>query len=294
MIYPTSLAAVIGDPIAHSLSPVMHSFWLQSSGIQGEYQACHVLPETLKSFMKEALSSSLTGFNVTLPHKTAIVPLLDRLAPSAERLGAVNTVARSSQGGFVGYNTDGIGFLNHLNQQAPSWRKESPALVMGAGGAARAIIHTLLSTPVPVIMVSNRSRSKAEKLAHDLGRDRVVVIDWQDRQEGVKASGIIINTTCLGMNHMPALDLDLSKAAVDTTIYDIVYTPLITPLLKQATRRGLKTVDGLGMLIHQGAAASKIWFKDRISPNTGVEVRKCLLSAMELGETGSTPSKIIT
>jgi len=253
-------AAVIGYPIAQSLSPMMHKHWMQQVGIEGEYEAIEVAPDDLIAFVDEARRIGLSGFNVTVPHKTAIVPYLDKIAPLAKQMGAVNTVKIAADGMLSGFNTDGIGLVKHLKSSVPGYPSDKPALILGAGGAARAAALGLLTENIPLVMITNRTREKAEAIARDIGRGRMAVVDWNARMDGVSAAGVIVNTTVLGMNGQPALDLDLSSAGKDTVVYDIVYKPLETKLLAAARARGLRTVDGLGMLVHQGAAAFKIWF----------------------------------
>ena len=253
-------AAVIGMPIKQSLSPVMHAHWFEKAGLNGDYCAVEVTPGGVAAQLKTFWKNELSGFNITVPHKTSIVPLMDKLAPSARQVGAVNTVKISDEGWFTGFNTDGIGFLKNLNERAAGWPSDKPVLVLGAGGAARAVATVLLQTSVPMIMLCNRTREKAQSLSDDIGRGRITVVDWDERNHAVTGAGLVVNTTVLGMVGQEKLSLDLSGAAADTVIYDIVYKPLNTDLLVAAKNRGLKTVDGLGMLVHQGAAAFKIWF----------------------------------
>jgi shikimate dehydrogenase len=257
-------AAVIGYPVAQSLSPMMHQYWMQQRGIAGEYEAIEVRPEDLGAFVKEAVKIGLSGFNVTVPHKIDILPFLDKIAPLARQMGAVNTVKINADGTLSGFNTDGIGLVKHLKASAPEFAFDRPALILGAGGAARAAALGLLGENMPLVMISNRTRAKAEAIASEIGRGRMAVVDWDARTDGVSAAGLIINTTLLGMAGQQPLLLDLSKAATDTIIYDIVYKPLETDLLKNARAHGLRTVDGLGMLAHQGAAAFKIWFGETV------------------------------
>lgn len=253
-------AAVIGLPISQSLSPMMHNYWFEAAGLGGSYSAVEVVPADLESQVHTFRQTGFTGFNITVPHKTAIIPFLDKLAPSARQIGAVNTVKISSEGKLTGFNTDGIGFIKNLKEQARGWPRDKPALLLGAGGAARAAATALLNDGVPMIMVCNRTREKAQVLADSLGRGRITVVDWTERNHAVTGAGLVVNTTVLGMVGQPQLSLDLSGAASDTVVYDIVYKPLNTDLLQAAKNRGLQTVDGLGMLVHQGAAAFKIWF----------------------------------
>lgn len=261
-------AAVIGHPISQSLSPLIHQYWFDAYHINGKYTAIDVDTPQLEKQVNTFKSNGFQGFNVTVPHKVAILPFLDKLAPLARQMGAVNTVKINPDGTTAGFNTDGIGFIKHLNYTAPDWAKHRPALVLGAGGAARAACLALLGADVPMIMLSNRTREKAEIIARDIGRGRMMVIDWSDRSDAVAGAGLVVNTTVLGMTGQLPLSLDLSCAMKDTTVYDIVFKPLETELLKSAHQHGLKTVDGLGMLVHQAAAAFKIWFGVDVSFDT--------------------------
>ena len=253
-------AAVIGNPVSQSLSPLMHGHWFESLSLEGRYQAVEVQPDDLRSVMERFQSEGYDGFNVTVPYKTAIVPLLDKLTPLAREMGAVNTVKFNPNGTATGINTDGIGFLKHLKDTAPQRPTDKPVVILGAGGAARAAALALLNDGASMIMISNRTRAKAEAVATEVGRGRIMVVDWEERSTAAGAAGLIVNTTALGMVGQPTLEIDLNGAASDTVVYDIVYKPLNTLLLKAANKRGLKTVDGLGMLVHQGAAAFKLWF----------------------------------
>lgn len=258
--------AVIGMPIGQSLSPMMHTHWFEAAGLEGFYRAIEVDQTDLEKQVAVFQNEGYTGFNVTVPHKTAIMSFLDKLAPSAQQIGAVNTVKISPSGELTGFNTDSIGFIKNLKDNAQKktkgWPRDKPAMLLGAGGAARAAATALLNDGAPMIMVCNRTREKAQTLADSLGRGRITVVDWDERHHAVVGAGLVVNTTVLGMVGQASLSLDLSGAAADTVVYDIVYKPLQTELLATAKGRGLQTVDGLGMLVHQGAAAFKIWFNE--------------------------------
>ncbi|WP_417456354.1 shikimate dehydrogenase [Kordiimonas sp.] len=253
-------AAVIGWPLTHTLSPVIHNHWMTNHGVEGVYEKIPVAPDALESTVHGLKAEGYVGFNVTVPHKEAIIPYLDKIAPLARLMGAVNTVKIDENGMTTGFNTDGIGLVANLQKSVASWPKDKPALVLGAGGAARAAALGLLNEDLPFVMISNRTRAKAEAVAAEVGRGRMVVSDWDNRHEAASSAGLIVNTTVLGMHGNPPLDVDLSKAGKDTVVYDIVYQPLITPLLEHAAEHGLRTVTGLGMLVYQAAAAFKIWF----------------------------------
>lgn len=253
-------AAVIGFPIAQSLSPFIHKHWMEIVGIDGDYKAIEVAPGEIAAFIEQAKVDGLSGFNVTMPHKTDIVPHLDKVAPLARQMGAVNTVKINEDGTLSGFNTDGIGLIAHLKNMTPDYPVDKPALILGAGGAARAAALGLLTENLPMVMISNRTRAKAEVIANDIGRGRMTVVDWDVRSDAVSAAGLVVNTTVLGMVGQQRLELDLSTAGKDAVVYDIVYKPLETELLLGAKAQGLRTVDGLGMLVHQAAAAFKLWF----------------------------------
>lgn len=253
-------AAVIGWPVDHSLSPLIHNHWFKQLGMAGHYGKIAVQPGNLGQMIKGLKAQGFSGFNVTVPHKEAVMPFLDKLAPLARQMGAVNTVKIAEDGTLTGFNTDGIGLVTNLKKSVPGWPKDKPVLILGAGGAARAAALGLSHEDVPMVMIANRTRAKAQAIADELGRGRIAVVDWDDRETAVSAAGLVVNTTVLGMKGQPALEIDLTSAAKDTVIYDIVYQPLMTPLLKQAEALGLRTVTGLGMLVYQAAAAFKIWF----------------------------------
>ncbi len=253
-------AAVIGWPISQSLSPVIHNHWMKQVGIEGLYEAVAVEPDQLGTQLALFKQQGFSGFNVTVPHKEKIIPFLDKLAPLAEQMGAVNTVKIGEDGTLTGFNTDGIGLVTHLKKSVPDWPKDKPALIIGAGGAARAAALGLMMEKLPGVMMTNRTRARAEEIARTVGRGRMAVVDWDDRETAASAAGLIVNTTTLGMEGQPVLELDLKGAAKDTVVYDIVYKPLETKLLSDAKAQGLRTVDGLGMLVYQAAAAFKIWF----------------------------------
>lgn len=257
-------AAVIGWPISHSLSPTIHNHWMKQKGIDGVYEKVAVGPDAIETAISRFKKEGYSGFNVTVPHKEAIMPFLDKIAPLARQMGAVNTVKIGDDGTTTGFNTDGIGLVTNLKKNVPDWPKDKPVLILGAGGAARAAALGLLTEDVPFVMITNRTRAKAEAIANDVGRGRMTVVDWDHRMDAVAAAGVIVNTTVLGMKGQPALEMDLTSAAKDTVVYDIVYQPLKTPLLKDAEKLGLRTVTGLGMLVYQAAASFKIWFGEDV------------------------------
>lgn len=250
---------VIGHPIAHSRSPLIHGAWLTEHGIAGSYERIDVAPAELPAFVERLRSGEFAGGNVTVPHKEAVLPLLDEVGDAARAIGAVNTLW--SEGGRLhGDNTDVLGFLGHLDATAPRWSETvGTALVLGAGGAARGIAFGLKSRGIGRIVVVNRGRERAEALAATLGRP-LEARDWAERSALVAAADLVVNTTALGMKGQPPLDIDLSGLRPGTIVDDVVYVPLKTALLAEAERRGGIPVDGLGMLLHQAVPGFARWF----------------------------------
>ncbi len=253
------LAGVMGWPIAHSRSPRIHGYWLEAYGIDGAYIPLAINPDDLAECFRTLPKIGLRGWNITLPHKEAALKLVQRLTPAAERIGAVNTVVVQSDGALHGDNTDAFGFIAHLTQTASGWPSDRPAVVLGAGGAARAICFALLDAGVPEVRLANRTLARSQSLAHASGA-KVRPISWDTRAEALQGAGLLVNTTSLGMTGQPPLDLDLKGLPDDAVVNDIVYVPLETPLLAAAKARGLRTVDGLGMLLHQARPGFSQWF----------------------------------
>lgn len=250
-------AAVIGHPISHSLSPLIHGHWFRAYGIEGNYQAIDIAPDDLTAHINALRDQGYVGFNVTVPHKQAIMNICDTLDDTARAIGAVNTVV-IKDGKIEGRNTDAFGFIGNLKQEQPKLDfKRGPALVLGAGGAARAVIHGLLAEGVPEIRLANRTRGNAEVLARDFRNVRV--IDWADRTASCENVNLLTNTTVLGMKGQAALDMDLANLPETSIVYDIVYKPLLTDLLQQGQARGLSIVTGIGMLLHQARPAFAAW-----------------------------------
>lgn len=241
--------AVIGHPIGHSLSPAIHNYWLQKHGLQGSYKAIDVLPENLSDFLKE---NTLTGFNATIPHKEALLPLCTNLSPEATKIGAVNTLVRSPNG-WEGHNTDAQGLVENLCQKT-NRKTFKNILILGAGGAARAVVVGLQNFEGTEISIANRTAEKAQVLAEEFQCKTQPWAGW-----GLSQVDLLINTTSLGMAGQPPLEIDLTPLPDQAIVYDIVYNPLQTDLLHQARQHGCQTVDGLGMLLHQARYAFEIW-----------------------------------
>lgn len=261
---------VIGHPISFSRSPAIHGHWLKMHGLAGSYGLMDVAPEELAQFTTRIRSGEITGCNVTVPLKIAILPHLDEITASARAIGAVNTVW-AEQGRLIGDNTDVIGFLAHLDATCPDWRHGTRrALVLGAGGASRAVLKGLLDAGVTRIKLANRTLATAQELADAFG-PHVEPISWDDRHGAVSGADLIVNTTALGLAGKPDLDLDLSGLCPGAIVYDIVYVPLKTTLLAQAENRGARIVDGLGMLLHQAVPGFARWFG--VTPRVTSELR---------------------
>ncbi len=269
---------VVGWPISHSLSPRLHGFWLQRYALDGEYLAYAVKPEELGDFLRKMPEDNITGLNLTVPHKEIAFPFLDEIDENAEKIGAVNMVTQRD-GRLFGNNSDGYGFLTNLKQSAHNWTAaQGPVGVLGAGGAARAAIVSLLDDGVPEITIFNRTRERAEELATLFQDARIKVGDWEERSQSLSELSLLVNTTTLGMQGQPPLDCDLSYLPQVATVYDIVYNPLETPLLKKARERGNFCVDGLGMLLHQAVPAFKAWFSQSVEVDESL--RKHMLEAL--------------
>jgi shikimate dehydrogenase len=254
------LAGVIGWPIAHSRSPRLHGYWLERYGIDGAYLPFAVRPERLAAALAGLPALGLSGINVTLPHKEAALGLCTKVTEAARRIGAVNTIVVTEDGKLEGSNTDAFGFLAHLAASQPGFRPDSgPAVLLGAGGAARAIAVALLDAGVPELCLVNRTRERAEALSAALG-PRARLVDWGGRARALEGATLLVNSTTLGMTGQPALDLDLTALPRAAVVYDIVYVPLETPLLAAARARGHPVVDGLGMLLHQARPGFAAWF----------------------------------
>ncbi len=269
------LAGVMGWPVTHSLSPRLHGFWLERYRIDGAYLPLPVAPEHFKRALRGLADAGFRGVNLTLPHKQAGLAVCHQVEPLAERIGAVNTVV-FDDGRLEGRNTDAFGFLENLRQGAPAWDAAAgPALVLGAGGAARAVAGALLDAGAPGVRLSNRTAARAEALARALGA-RVVPVPWENRADALDGLALLVNTTSLGMAGQPELDLDLDPLPASALVTDIVYTPLETPLLARARARGNPAVDGLGMLLHQARPGFEAWFG--VAPEVTAELRAFVLA----------------
>jgi shikimate dehydrogenase len=267
-------AFVCGHPIAHSRSPKIHGFWLKQYGIEGSYTAIDVAPEAFGNFLNNIAADGFAGGNVTIPHKEAAFHLVGRRDAAAEAIGAVNTLWLEN-GSLWGGNTDAYGFAANLDEQAPDWDKADTALVLGAGGAARAIIHALKERGFRQIRIVNRTVERAEALADQFDKG-VSAHSLAASSEFLPETGLLINTTSLGMHGNMEIPVDPSALPDAATVTDIVYVPLETPLLAAARARGLKTVDGLGMLLHQAVPGFERWFG--VKPTVTRELRDMIVA----------------
>jgi shikimate dehydrogenase len=271
-------AGVMGWPIAHSRSPALHGWWLEQHRIDGAYVPMAVRPDQLAAALRALPILGFAGCNLTIPHKEAALSLLDRLDPIAERVGAVNTVVVQSDGTLEGRNTDGFGFIENLRTAEPAWTaSRGPVVIVGAGGAARAILVALLDDGAPEICVINRTAGRAAALAAEFGA-RIKPIDWSERCTVLTGAALLVNTTSQGMHGEAALDLPLDRLPSDALVNDVVYVPLETPLLAAARARGNKVVDGLGMLLHQARPGFAAWFG--VSPDVTPGLRDAVLRTL--------------
>ncbi len=271
------LAGVMGWPVKHSRSPLLFGHWFAEHRIPGAYVRLAVRPGDFEQVFRALPKAGFRGANVTLPHKLAALALADAASPAARAIGAANTLVFGADGKATADNTDGYGFIENLRQCAPAWRPASgPALVLGAGGAARAILHALLEAGVPEIRLANRTRDKAEGLAAHFGPG-IRPVDWEDRSAATAGAATIVNTTSLGMTGKPPLEISLDDAPPAALVTDIVYVPLETALLARARARGLAAVDGLGMLLHQARPGFRAWFG--ADPRVTPALRRAVLEA---------------
>jgi shikimate dehydrogenase len=254
------LAGVMGWPVAHSRSPIIHNHWIREHGLSGAYGHFAVQPHCLGEAIAGLRALGLAGCNITIPHKVHAMQWVDEVHPMAQRVGAINCVVVQDDGRLVGYNHDGYGFIQSLLSAQPHWRADAgAAVVIGAGGACRAILVSLIDAGAREIRLLNRTRSKAEQLAQEFG-PAIHVGDWSDKEAALAGAALLVQTTNQGMHGEPPLPLELTELPTSALVADIVYTPLETPLLAQARQRGNATVNGLGMLLHQARPAFASWF----------------------------------
>lgn len=274
----TRVAGVMGWPVAHSLSPRLHGYWLRELSIDGIYVPLPVRPDHAVTALRSVGAMGFAGVNVTVPHKEAALAAVDTATETAVRIGAVNTIVVDETGCALGDNTDAFGFLENLSLTQPEWQgKSGPALVLGAGGSGRAVCAALQDTGVPEIRVANRTPERTRALATSLGAG-LSCVAWEDRAEALADVSLVVNTTTLGLQGQPPLDLDLHRLPGDAVVADLVYRPLTTPLLAAALARGNPIVDGLGMLLHQARPGFAAWFG--VEPQVTSDLRSFVLAGL--------------
>jgi len=269
------LAAVIGSPVAHSRSPALHTHWLKKYGLRGHYVPMDISQHDLPAVLAALPKMGFVGANVTIPHKETVLGLANVVTDRAALIGAANTLIFRSDGKLHADNTDGYGFIENLRQSAPDWDpKSGPAAVLGAGGAARAVLASLLDVGVPEIRLSNRTRARSEALRKEFGA-KINVYDWVQAGNMLDSAATVVNATSLGMEGKPELRVPLDALSPKALVTDLVYTPLETELLRKAKAAGCTTVDGLGMLLFQAAPGFERWFGVR--PEIDEEARQVVL-----------------
>ena len=280
---PRLRAGVMGWPVAHSLSPVLHGHWLKRYGIDGSYEAFPVRPEDLAEAISGLRRDGLRGTNLTVPHKEAAMALVDNVDETAQRIGAVNTLFMTPDGTLNATNTDAYGLIENIRAAAPDALEGrfggKPVVILGAGGAARAAVVGLADIGVSEIRIVNRTVARAESLAGIVSDQDVVVraLDWEKRDESLAGAGLLVNTTTLGMEGQAPLHINLDSLSEAAVVNDIVYAPLETELLSAARARGNPAVDGLGMLLHQARAGFREWFG--VDPEVDDDLRNAVLAA---------------
>jgi shikimate dehydrogenase len=272
------LAGVMGWPVAHSRSPQIHNYWLHKYGIKGAYVQLAVQPGNLAVALPGLSALGFRGCNITIPHKVAALKLVHAVDANAQRVGAINTIAVQADGSLKGMNTDGFGYIQSLLDAKPDWRADTgPVTVLGAGGAARAIVLALADRGAKEIRLLNRTAGKAQALAAEFGGP-VKVLPWSERHAALADVALLVNTTSQGMHGNPALELTLDALPGHALVSDAIYVPLETPLLAAARRRGNQTVNGLGMLLNQARPAFEAWFG--VMPELTPELRLAIESTL--------------
>ena len=270
--HPYKLAGVMGWPVAHSRSPAIHGHWIRELGLKGNYVLLPVQTENLMDAVHGLRALGFAGCNLTIPHKVAAMALVDRVDPLAARIGAINTIVVEADGLLTGYNTDAYGFIQSLLDEQPDWRADTgPITVLGAGGAARAVLVALAERGAKDIRLCNRSLDKAQALASEFGGP-IRAYPWEQRTELLDGCALLVNTTSLGMKGQDALELSLENLPKQALVCDVIYVPLETPLLATARQRGNATVNGLGMLLNQARPAFHHWFG--VLPEITAELRR--------------------
>ena len=269
------MAGVMGWPVAHSRSPVIHNHWIRQYGLQGAYGLFPVQPNKLEDAIRGLPALGLAGCNITIPHKVNAMKLMDVVDPLARRVGAINTIVVTPEGALHGFNNDGFGYIQSLVDAKPDWKANAgPVTVLGAGGAARAVVLSLLDQGASEIRLLNRTRDKAQALCDEFGAG-IQVVDWSERHEALIGVALLVNTTNQGMHGEPELDLRLDLLPSTTLVSDAIYIPLETALLRNARLRGNATVNGLGMLLNQARPAFHAWFG--VMPEITPELQQAIM-----------------
>ena len=268
------LASVMGWPVMHSRSPMLHNYWMRQHALTGVYVPLAIQPDGLAAALRALHPLGFSGCNLTLPHKQTAMAVVDEVDEVARRIGAISCVTVRADGSLAGTNNDCFGFIHNLKQEYPNWRADAgPAVVLGAGGGARSVCYALMQAGATEIRVVNRSFARAQSLAADFGAP-LQALPWEQRHAALDGAAMAVNTTSLGMAGQPALDIRLDALPKTALAADIIYIPLETPLLAAARRRGNRTSNGLGMLLHQARPAWKLWFG--IEPAVTVELREMM------------------
>ena len=277
MSLPTiPVAAVLGHPINHSKSPKLHNYWLSLFNIDGYYIPLDIDPRNFENSIRALSGLGFVGANVTIPYKEKVLKIADKISDRAAIIGAANTLTFLQDGTIYADNTDGYGFLQNIKCKYNDWSAgEGTSVVFGAGGASRAILGALIEDGANEVILANRTRSRADQLRSDFGA-KIKVVDWMKVQNYLSDASTVINATSLGMDGKAELPIPLQGLKKNTLVTDIVYTPLKTPLLENAAKRGCRTVDGLGMLIHQAIPGFERWFG--VKPDVSEKLRELLIS----------------
>lgn len=272
--HPFGLAGVMGWPVSHSRSPKLHNYWLQLHGLPGSYVQLAVAPGKLEVALPGLAALGFRGCNVTIPHKVEAMRLMDEVDANAKRIGAINTIVVQPDGSLKGFNNDGFGYIQSLIEARPDWRADAgPITVLGAGGAARAVVLSLADRGAKEIRLINRTFDKAQALAKEFGGP-IRALPWSERHEALADVALLVNTTNQGMHGNPLLDLSLDRLPRHAFVSDTIYVPLETPLLSAARQRGNQTVNGLGMLLNQARPAFHAWFG--VMPEVTAELRRAI------------------
>ena len=270
------LVGIVGWPVAHSRSPIIHKYWLDVHGIRGTYVPLAVKAERVQDALRGLVALGFRGCNVTMPHKQAVMACLDKVNETARRIGAVNTIVVESDGTLSGFNNDGNGFVQSLRDARPDWRGDAgPALILGGGGAARAVLVALLENGATEVRIANRTAEKAQAMAEEFG-SAVKAIGWENRNAAMADLALLVNATDRGMTGKPALDVVMDRLPATALVGDLIYTPPETPFLLQARQRGNLTVNGLGLLLNQARLGFQAWFG--VLPEVTQPLREAILA----------------